>query len=158
MADYYPLINKAVAGLDKSTGEAHRALYERARTALVTQLRGVQPGFRHPEEIQILHSRIPEAITTEPERVMRMQNEILDKLAAIPGVVSVGFANAAPLESFLAGMNPVDAEDKRLAEGQVPPPRQIRKIAPIFLPRIALAANSVAVSSSIAQTPSALAM
>lgn len=96
------------------------------------QMRGVQPGFRHPEEIQILHSTIPEALTTEPERVMRMQNEILDKLAAIPGVVSVGFADAAPLESFLAGMNPVDAEDKRLAEGQVPPPRQIRKIAPGF--------------------------
>jgi hypothetical protein len=45
MADYYPLINKAVAGLDKSTGEARRALYERARTALVTQLRGVTPAL-----------------------------------------------------------------------------------------------------------------
>src|SRR5215831_577962 len=45
MADYYPLINKAVAGLDKSTGEARRALYERARTALVTQLRGVVPAL-----------------------------------------------------------------------------------------------------------------
>src|SRR5215475_13296859 len=45
MADYYPLINKAVASLDKSTGEARRALYERARTALVTQLRGVQPAL-----------------------------------------------------------------------------------------------------------------
>src|SRR5262249_48661935 len=45
MADYYPLINKAVAGLDKSSGEARRALYERARTALVTQLRGVQPAL-----------------------------------------------------------------------------------------------------------------
>src|SRR5947209_14896181 len=45
MADYYPLINKAVAGLEKSTGEARRALYNRARTALVTQLRGVQPAL-----------------------------------------------------------------------------------------------------------------
>jgi hypothetical protein len=45
MADYYPLINKAVAGLDKSTGEARRALYERARSALVTQLRGVVPAL-----------------------------------------------------------------------------------------------------------------
>src|SRR5690348_18113401 len=45
MADYYPLINKAVAGLDKSTGEARRALYERARSALVTQLRGVSPAL-----------------------------------------------------------------------------------------------------------------
>ena len=41
MADYYPLIARAVAGLEKNTGENRRALYERARTALVAQLRGV---------------------------------------------------------------------------------------------------------------------
>ena len=96
------------------------------------RLRSVQPGFTHPEEVQILHSTIPEAIAKEPERVMRMQHEILDKLAAIPGVTSVGFGSAAPLESFLGGGNPVYAEDKRLAEGQVPPLRQIRRIAPGF--------------------------
>ena len=45
MADYYPLIAKAVAGLDKNTGEARRSLYERARTALVAQLRGVVPAL-----------------------------------------------------------------------------------------------------------------
>ncbi len=45
MADYYPLIAKAVAALDKNTGEARRALYERARSALVTQLRGVDPAL-----------------------------------------------------------------------------------------------------------------
>ena len=96
------------------------------------QLRSVRPGFTHPEEIQILHSMIPQAIAKEPERVMRMQHEILDKLAAIPGVMSVGFGSAAPMESFLANSNPVDAEDQRFAEGHVTPVRQIRKIAPGF--------------------------
>jgi hypothetical protein len=45
MADYYPLIARAVAGLQKNTGDARRALYERARDALVAQLRGVTPAL-----------------------------------------------------------------------------------------------------------------
>jgi len=43
MADYYPLISRAVAGLEKNNGENRRALYERARAALIAQLRGVNP-------------------------------------------------------------------------------------------------------------------
>src|SRR5579864_4146715 len=49
MADYYPLIAKAVAGLEKSTGETRRALYDRARTALLAQLRGVEPALSEPD-------------------------------------------------------------------------------------------------------------
>ncbi|WP_204271369.1 hypothetical protein, partial [Citrobacter freundii] len=50
MADYYPLIARAVAGLDaNSTGEQRRALYERARSALIAQLRGVQPPLSESE-------------------------------------------------------------------------------------------------------------
>jgi putative ABC transport system permease protein len=94
-------------------------------------LRSVQPGFTRPEEIQILHSMVPMAIANEPESVMRMQHAILDKLAAIPGVTSVGFGSRAPLESFLgANLNPIDAEDKPLAEARMRPLRQIRRIAP----------------------------
>jgi putative ABC transport system permease protein len=97
------------------------------------QLRRVQPGFTRPEEILILHSTIPQATAREPERVMRMQHEILDRLAAVPGVSSAGFASAAPMESFLSAPgNPVYAEDKTFAEGQIPPMRQIRRIAPGF--------------------------
>src|SRR5437764_604659 len=50
MADYYPLIARAVAGLDaNATGEQRRALYERARTALIAQLRGVTPPLSESE-------------------------------------------------------------------------------------------------------------
>src|SRR6188474_1863735 len=55
MADYHPLIARAVAGLDKNTGENRRALYERARTALVSQLRGVQPAL---DESEITRERL----------------------------------------------------------------------------------------------------
>jgi len=43
MADYHPLIARAVEGLENSTGEARRGLYERARAALVSQLRSIEP-------------------------------------------------------------------------------------------------------------------
>jgi hypothetical protein len=49
MTDYYPLLKRAVDGLEKSTGEARRALYERARTALVDQLRGMNPPLAETE-------------------------------------------------------------------------------------------------------------
>ncbi|MCW5694658.1 MAG: hypothetical protein KIT48_20050 [Pseudolabrys sp.] len=55
MADYYPLIARAVAGLDKNTGENRRALYERARAALVNQLRGVDPPL---DEADITRERL----------------------------------------------------------------------------------------------------
>ncbi len=45
MTDYFPLIARAVEGLEPSTGEARRALYERARSALVAQLRSVEPAL-----------------------------------------------------------------------------------------------------------------
>jgi hypothetical protein len=49
MADYYPLIARAVAGLDKNSGENRRALYERARAALLAQLRGVTPALNESD-------------------------------------------------------------------------------------------------------------
>ena len=55
MADYHPLILRAVEGLDKNTGENRRALYERARIALVSQLRGVQPAL---DESEITRERL----------------------------------------------------------------------------------------------------
>jgi len=55
MADYYPLLSRAVAGLTNNTGEVRRALYERARTALVNQLRNSDPPL---SESDITHERL----------------------------------------------------------------------------------------------------
>src|SRR3954471_23373448 len=50
MADYYPLIARAIAALDPNApGESRRALYERARTALIAQLRSGQPPLSESE-------------------------------------------------------------------------------------------------------------
>ena len=62
MADYYPLVARAVAGLEKSTGEGRRALYERARTALVGQLRGMDDPALTEAEITRERLALEEAI------------------------------------------------------------------------------------------------
>jgi len=49
MADYHPLIARAVAVLERNTGENRRALYERARTALVGQLRSISPALNESD-------------------------------------------------------------------------------------------------------------
>ncbi len=43
MADYYPLLSKAVAALDPNTPEARSAVYDRARAALGRQLASMDP-------------------------------------------------------------------------------------------------------------------
>jgi hypothetical protein len=48
--NYYPLILRAVQGLDPDApGESRRALYERARAALIAQLRSVEPSLTETE-------------------------------------------------------------------------------------------------------------
>ncbi len=94
-------------------------------------LQHVQPGFTNPPELQTLAVFIPESQVKEPERVVRMQQEMLRKISAIPGVTSAAFANSVPTD----GNNSTDllyAEDRRYAEGQLPPLRRFKFVAPGF--------------------------
>ena len=95
-------------------------------------LRSVQPGFTHPEQFQLLHISIPDTEVKDPERVVRMQNEMIDKLAAIPGVTSVAFASGAPMEGFNTN-DVLYAEDKKYTPGQIPPVRRFHVISPGYL-------------------------
>ena len=95
-------------------------------------LRNIQPGFTHPEELQLLRVFISEAQVKEPDQVMRMLEAMRDKLAAIPGVTSVAYASAAPLEAGFNGNDVLFAEDKVYAAGQIPPVRRYRYTTPGF--------------------------
>ena len=78
MADYYPLVAKAVAGLEKNTGEGRRALYERARSALVAQLRGMNDPPLTEAEITRERLALEEAIRkVEAEAARRGRSEPL---------------------------------------------------------------------------------
>jgi hypothetical protein len=75
MADYHPLIARAVEGLGTGSGEARRSLYERARAALVSQLRGIDPPL---SEADITRERLAleDAIRkVEAEAVRRSRAE-----------------------------------------------------------------------------------
>jgi hypothetical protein len=52
MQSYYELLDPAVARLEANTGDARRALYDRARAALVAQLRGLDPPLDNSDIIR----------------------------------------------------------------------------------------------------------
>jgi predicted permease len=96
-------------------------------------LRSVHPGFTKPEELQILRIVIPDTRVKESERVLRMENDMLDKLATIPGVQSVTLADSAPLESIFSNNDVLDVEGRDYsAKGKVPPVRRYRSVSPGF--------------------------
>jgi predicted permease len=63
-----------------------------------TALRNVDPGFQDAAHVQTMNIYIPEQVALDPHTVARMQRNIADNLAAIPGVASVGFAAALPMD------------------------------------------------------------
>lgn len=49
MADYYPVLTRAISGLETNTAETRRGVYERARQAIVKQLRSYDPPLSESE-------------------------------------------------------------------------------------------------------------
>jgi predicted permease len=94
-------------------------------------LNSVQPGFTAPDEIQTVRISMPEAEVAEPERVARMQHDIMEQIGAIPGVTSVSFATALPMETEFENNMVMTAEGKTYEAG-IPPLRRSKSVAPNF--------------------------
>jgi putative ABC transport system permease protein len=90
-------------------------------------LRTVDPGFTGPEQVQTMRISIPEL--EEVERVIQIQSAIVDRVAAIPGVQSVAFATALPLELEYRNANVVAVENLTPKNG-TPPFRRSKVISP----------------------------
>jgi predicted permease len=93
----------------------------------------VPPGFTSPESVQtfryyILETDVPD---TQAERVVRMDQEVLNKLAAIPGVSKVSFSSGIPLD-HISSNDPIFVQDRAYAEGDLPPLRRFKFISPGF--------------------------
>jgi len=95
-------------------------------------LRAVEPGFARPEEVETFWISIPEARVRDEEAAARMQQAILERVAALPGVASAGMGRNLPMDG--SGWNdPIFAEDHVYAEGQIPPIRRFKFVAPGLL-------------------------
>ena len=75
---------------------------------------------------------IPRSLVAEPRQVTRIQNNIADKLAAIPGVTSVGFASGMPMEGVEPGWDSIRVQEKPYPEGQIAPLRLFKYVSPGF--------------------------
>ena len=90
--------------------------------------RHVDPGFIHPETIQTVRPALPPAVIADPDRLVRTEAQILEQLAAIPGVTSAAYVDSLPMDR--GGAVIVAAQDRTYGAGALPPTRSVKMISP----------------------------
>ena len=91
-------------------------------------LRRVDPGF-HPQDALTLRLSIPPARVKDPVAVVQMEQGILEKIRAIPGVIAVGITTVIPTEP--GSYDQVYARDRSYQS--VPPLRRLKFVSPGLL-------------------------
>jgi predicted permease len=92
-------------------------------------LRHVEPGFARPQEVQTFRISIPESQVKDNAQAVRAEEAIIDKIAAIPGVTSVGLTSLIPMTNQ-GWHDGVFAEDHVYDERQIPPLRLFKFFSP----------------------------
>lgn len=92
-------------------------------------LRRVDPGFARPGHVQTFSISIPRTLVAEPERVTRMQHELLEKIAAIRGVSSTAFTTRVPMGNTRSS-SAVLAEGAEVGDDRTPPNRHVKVVSP----------------------------
>ena len=72
---------------------------------------------------------MPAAQVRDPQQVVRLSNEIVDKIQSIPGVTAAAVSNSVTMEGT-SDNDPVFVADRTYAEGQLPPIRRFKFIGP----------------------------
>jgi predicted permease len=94
-------------------------------------LRKVEPGFADARHLQTFRVAVPENLVAAPDMVTHIENEIIDKLAAIPGVTSAGFASSVPMEGIESGWDEIRIEGKNYEDAD-PPLRLYSYVSPDY--------------------------
>jgi putative ABC transport system permease protein len=92
-------------------------------------MRQVHPGFTRPEEVQTFQLAIPEGISGDGEQFARTHERIAQRLAQVPGVVSVGLSSSITMDGE-DNTNPLFVEHVEVPDGQLPPLRRFKTVAP----------------------------
>jgi len=92
-------------------------------------LRNVDPGFKDAAHVQTVNIWIPELQAPDPHTVAQMQRNIANRLAAIPGVASVGFAAGVPMDGNDPNWDSMAVEGKKY-DGGDPPLRLYNYVSP----------------------------
>ena len=92
-------------------------------------LRQVDPGF-NPKDALTMQITIPQTQVKDDTAVVRLEQNILERISAIPGVISAGIASSVPIDGA-HGSYQVYASDKTYQS--VPPLRRLKFISPGLL-------------------------
>jgi predicted permease len=93
-------------------------------------LLNVEPGFMGAADLQTARVWVPPQQVPDPERATRMQHEILDKIASLPGVRAAGFASSVPMEPGRVGLSPIWVDGRTDPADTTPPGRRIKFVSP----------------------------
>ena len=94
-------------------------------------LRSVEPGFTDPATVQTVRLSMQGTGATGIVGLMRMSEQMLERLAAIPGVTSAAYTGALPMQG--AGSFMTVAEGETYESEELPPTRRIEWISPGLL-------------------------
>ena len=92
-------------------------------------MRQVHPGFTRPEEVQTFQVAIPEAAVRDDQQFARTHEQIAQRLAQLPGVIAVGLSSSITMDGE-DNTNPLFVEHVNVPEGQLPPLRRFKTVAP----------------------------
>jgi predicted permease len=92
-------------------------------------LRDVDAGFSDPATIQTARIWTPRELRADGQQLAVMQHEILDRIAALPGVASVGFTDDIPL-TVQWDNRPIAVEGEAVAAGETAPYRRWNYVSP----------------------------
>jgi predicted permease len=99
-------------------------------------LRSVAPGFADAPHLETVHVSIPELLVPDPDRTLTLQHDIVDRLAAIPGVRSVGFATEIPMDETGHDWDDLMVEGRIYKAGETPAFRLFKSVSPGYFQAI----------------------